>query len=100
MPTLAVTVHLHNTTCRLHVQGSSPVSVKPGADTAAEWLTEFFIIPRIQQHIDSSKIDYAKLSAINTAVLDLPSQPTTVPTTGSSLSSLSSSLRGQPCRSG
>ena len=38
--TLAVTVH---------VQGSSPVSAKPGADTAAEWLTKFFIIPRIQQ---------------------------------------------------
>ena len=35
----------------------------------------------------SSKIDAAKLFAINTAVLDLSSQPNTVPTTGSSLAS-------------
>ena len=51
------------------------MSAKPGADTAAEYLTEFFVIPRIQQIMDSNKIDSAKLATINTAVLDLPSQP-------------------------
>ena len=91
--TLAATVHLHNTTCGVHVQGSSPVSPKPGADTAAEWLTEFVVIPRIQQYMDSGRIDSAKLAAINTAVLELPSLPNTVPTTGSSLASLAPSLR-------
>ena len=90
--TLAATVHLHNTTCRLHVQGSSPVSPKPGADTVAEWLTEHFIIPRVQQYMDTSKIDSARLAAINTAILDLPSQPNTVPTMGSSLASLAPPL--------
>ena len=90
--TLAATVHLHNTNCSLHVQGSSPISPKPGADTVAEWLTEAFIIPRIQQHMDSSKTDAAKLAAINTAVLNLPSKPNSAPTTGSSLySSLTAS---------
>ena len=65
--TLIATVHLHNTTCGVHVQGSSPVSFKPGAGTAAEWLTEVFIIPRIQHHMESNKTDSAKLAAINTA---------------------------------
>ena len=85
------TVHLYSTTCKLQVQGGAMMSTEPNASTVAEWFTDTFVIPRIQNHIDSSKINTEKLEAINAAIRDLPSQPNSTPTAGTTLPSHSAS---------
>ena len=53
--------------------------------TVAEWFSDMFVLPRIQRFIDAHRIDMHQLSAINTAILDIPLEPNIVPTSTSSL---------------
>merc|ERR1719319_1762964 len=76
-----VTMHLHTTKSKIHLQGGD---MGTGC-TAAEWFSYVFVLPRIQSYMETHGIDMHQLSAINTAILDIPLEPNFVPTSTSSL---------------
>ena len=63
--TANVTVHVHNSTCRVHVQGATTLFGKSPSHTAASWVVRVFVIQSLRDFINKNHISDDSIDKLN-----------------------------------